>query len=467
MSFIETLSGEFLAQQISLLNVRTLHVFGFFYNLLGFLSFVFLVLLCFLPAGKIKLGPHKPAYNRISWVTMLYSTGMGAGLLLRAVQEPLYYFQHPPIGEGSEIQALKYTFHHWGFTAWSFYGLFGLFCSYFYYNSKKHKYAALFGNTESKHPVVAGGVRFFIIISTLLGVIAALTLGATQWAHGLNYLTDIPLSTLLVSLVVLGLVGIATLSALSGLRKGVQLLSNINVFLAIFVMIGVLFAGEYTRSGILFGQAFWAYLVDFVPVSLNTGAHKVQESFLMDWTYFYWAFWISWAPFTGLFIAKVSAGRSLREFVFFVLLAPSLGSFLWFSVYSSEAFYLASKGVDLRQFDSIYNSFFVFLGNYKLGLVFQWILLINIATFLITSLDSAFLILADLVENPKPKSTNRRIFIYAFTTLAIATLLVLSGQEKLLATVSQLLILSAAPISFIYIYNFIKLIGELRSYQRR
>jgi glycine betaine transporter len=410
----------------------SLSLFGFYYSLLGLLAFCFLIFVALSSLGRHKIGGTHAVthHSRIAWLTMLFSTGMGAGLLLRAVQEPLYYYQNSLQGMNSQVDALKMTFYHWGFTPWTFYALFGLFFSFL---------------GSGPHLSFSWPAKWLVIFSTLLGLISAIPLGSVQVLNGLNHVYKMSAPSEISILVALLIVVISWFSAVSGLKKGLRILSHINVALACFLMVWIFMVGNPIETTLLFLKSFLAYSRDFFSLSLNIGSQKSDQNFLISWTYFYWAFWLSWAPFTGLFIAKISRGRSLREFVLFVLLIPSTATFLWFSVFASNAFLLEKKNLEMLQ--SIYNSVFIFLEAYRFHGVLQTIALVNVVTFLITSLDSALVVLADLIDLEGVNQYKKIVFIFASFIFLSCFFLLLINSENLLNVISQSLILLAMPVS--------------------
>lgn len=442
-------SGHFM----HLASAFTLNVFGRFYLFLGLFSVFVLLLVAFTKIGKVKLGKGEPRYSLLSWVAMLYSTGMGAGLLLRAVQEPVYYFTNAPRPSGDlQAFALQYTFFHWGLTPWAFYGLFGLLVSYQIYIRKGSILVSSMIPIRFRKPIVAALIDFIMVVCTLLGVVAAVGLGCRQlleavyyWMGGgdINYTYGIFLIVLVCFL--------ATISAFKGINKGIKNLSNLNIGLAIVLLLFVWVVGQ---NGLLFGNLFSAlggYFKDFVPMSLNLAYAKVSHEFLTNWTYFYWAFWLSWAPFTGIFIARISKGRSIREFVLGTLFIPAFGSFLWFSVFGTNAFFLIENElVQAVRFESLYSALFQFFDQLPLTNVTNGIASFLVFTFLITSIDSAIYVLGMFTDNGNmyPRKKIRLIWGTGIALFTIAVTLV--GQNELLNSVSQLLILFALPFSILF-----------------
>lgn len=432
----------------------SMEIFGNFYLWLGFLAVVLLLILAFSPLGKKRLGKDIPEYGWFSWIAMLYSTGMGGGLLLRAVQEPVYYFSNPPRSTAfsdSEF-ALQYTFFHWGLTPWAFYGLFGLIISYNLYVRRTSILGSAVLGKRFEKTIWISAVDLLIIICTLLGVVAGVGLGSRQLLGALVYWTGWGQLAAGKAIWIVSLVCIlATMSAFIGVNKGIRVLSNLNIAMA-SVLLGFtwIIGSEWSVLGNLL-KSTGAYLWEFVPMSLNFKSHQVSKDFLMDWTYFYWAFWLTWAPFTGVFIARISRGRTIRQFITGVIFVPSFGTFLWFSVFGGNAFWLLETGrAALEDFGSIYSSLFNFLEIFPFSDLSNTVASILVFTFLITSVDSAVFVLAMFSDNGKTEPRRRFRLFWGVVIALFAMAVIWIGKESLLESVSQLLILFALPFSFLF-----------------
>jgi glycine betaine transporter len=435
--------------------VFTLDYFGGFYLVLGLGAVLVMLLIALSPFGKIRLGAGPPEYSILSWIAMLYSTGMGAGLLLRAVQEPVFYYANPPRTSYLEPTdfALQYTFFHWGLTPWAFYGLFGLIMASRLYIQKESMLVSGLLPDRLKLSALTTSIDFLVIIGTLLGVVAAVGLGSRQlllsvsaWA-GRAHLAENG-GYLLV--VIIG--GLATGSAILGVKKGIRLLSNANIGMATILLLFTWTMGGDTGVVGTFYRVLGAYILEFVPMSLNFGKSSVPRDFLTDWTYFYWAFWLAWAPFTGIFIARISKGRSIREFITGTLLIPVLGTFLWFTVFGSNAFALIGVGtVEVASLDSIYTALYRLFSVHSYGYLGNGISLFLIFTFLVTSIDSAIFVLSMFSDRGKIEP-QRRFRLFWGVSIVLVTLAVLViGKEQLLESVSQLLIIVALPVSLLFV----------------
>lgn len=440
-------------------------IFGGLYLWLGFLAVVLLFILAFSPLGKKRLGKEKPEYGWFSWIAMLYSTGMGGGLLLRAVQEPIYYFSNPPratVFADSEF-ALQYTFFHWGLTPWAFYGLFGLIISYNLYIREKSILGSAVLGKRFENTIWVSAVDLLIIICTLLGVVASVGLGSRQLLSALAYWTgwDQLASGNAIWIVLLVCI-LATMSAFLGVNKGIRVLSNLNIAMA-SALLGFtwMIGSEWSVLENLF-KSTGAYLWEFIPMSLNLKSHLVSKEFLMDWTYFYWAFWLAWAPFTGVFIARISKGRTIRQFITGVIFIPAIGTFLWFSVFGGNAFSLLEAGrVTLEDFGSIYSSLFNFLEIFPFSNWSNTVASILVFTFLITSVDSAIFVLSMFSDNGKTEPKRRFRLFWGVTIALFAMAVIWIGKDSLLESVSQLMILFALPFSFLFSAMILHFIYQL------
>lgn len=433
----------------------TLEYFGGFYLVLGLGAVLVMILVAFLPIGRLRLGVGPPEYSWLSWIAMLYSTGMGAGLLLRAVQEPVYYFANPPRSSYLEPTdfALQYTFFHWGLTPWAFYGLFGLIMASQLYNRQGSLLVSNLLPSRFRKHLLAAIVDFLVTVGTLLGVVAAVGLGSRQllvsvstWA-GMEHLTN---SGGYFLVVLVG--GLATVSAILGVKTGIRLLSNANIGMAtILLLITWLMGSDIGVIGTFF-RVLGGYLWEFIPMSLNWGKAKVSEGFLTDWTYFYWAFWLAWAPFTGIFIARISKGRTIRQFVAGTLVIPAMGTFLWFTVFGSNAFALIADGtLGALELDSIYSALYRLFSVFPFGQFGNGISLILIFTFLITSVDSAIFVLSMFSDQGKLEPQKRLRLFWGVSIILVTLAIMVIGKEQLLESVSQLLILVALPISLLIV----------------
>ncbi|PWJ34107.1 BCCT family transporter [Sediminitomix flava] len=471
ISLIFILTGIFFPEELwqstNLANQFLRSHFGWFYLFVGLFFVLFCVVLAISKYGRVQLGNSKPEYSYFSWIAMLYSAGMGSGLLLRATQEPSYYYLNPVGGEKlphllAVEEAMKYAFFHWGFTAWGFYAVFGLVIAYFRYSKKDAFTTGEILNLRSKLGEKLPDI--LTAIATIFGVVAALGLGSSQLMEGVRQVFP-ELASAKTVFMLISVVGLLSLiSALTGISKGIQWLSNLNIILSLGLMIYVFIQSNIWAIVVAFGIGLFAYLKEFFILSIDTGFYNGNPSFVKDWTVFYWAFWLAWAPFTGIFIARISKGRTIREFVTGVLIVPTLGSCIWFAVFGGSAFNLIGTGeiAEPNQLTDLFSSLFLFFGFLPNGLILKVVTIILLGTYLITSIDSATYVLSMMSSkgNEVP-SKLLRVFWGILFPLLTMTMLYISGQQ-VLQTASNLLILSAFPMGFIMLGLCWKLWQKIR-----
>ncbi|WP_026915176.1 BCCT family transporter [Christiangramia portivictoriae] len=463
-SFFILLFTEQFYEAIEIGSVWVREYFGTFYLWLGLGCVFFLFIIAMSKIGKIKLGNSPPEYDRLSWIAMLYSAGMGAGILLRAVQEPVYMYLNPPIETGSsaKIIALEYTFYQWGFTAWAFYGLFALIIAFSLFVEKQDirlssSLQVFQGNRWGK------SIDILTILTTVIGLVAAIGLGTSQIEGGISHLRSKDPGNLLPNLfLILVICVLAFFSAWAGVNKGIKRISNWNIYTTVTLLLFVFFLGNIPEMILNFFQSLYHYVFDFIPLSLASGDLDPGKQFLTDWTYYYWAFWLAWAPFTGVFIARISKGRSIRELIFGVLLIPSLGSFFWFSVFGTSAFELIGEiSTYNNEFGNVFTSLFIFIENYPFPAFSSLIIIILLVSFLVTSVDSAIFVLSMFTDkgNPEPKKKYR--LVWAVLILIFCEAIIVLGHTKpdsnVLTAMQKFLIISSLPfaiLSVIIIFLF-------------
>lgn len=455
-----------LVDVLSFSNDFILDKFSFFYLLFGLFIVLFALSLIFLPFSTMKLGETKPEYSYFSWIALLYSTGMGSGLLLRAVQEPMYYLQNPPVTVYDSKQiALEYTFFHWGFTPWAMYSLFGLIVAYSLYNNKEKNFlTAIVMNIRNS--TIKKIIPLFIIVITIAGVIASLGLGTSQFIGGLNqyFELDLGYTSLLITVSIIGIIG--TLSALTGISKVIKYLADFDMTVSLLLLVFVacfLNFHDYLYNTIL---ALYHYIIHFVEMSLSVGDFKTTEKFTKEWTVFYWAFWLAWVPFTGIFIARISKGRTIREFIFATILVPAIATIIWFSVFANSAFEIV-KTSNTSQFDNVFTSLFVFLEHYPLSVITVFLAAILVLVSIINSVDSAIFVLGMFSDSGKEDPSKKHKLFWGIIITATAIGLSAVGSNDLLKAISNLLIILALPFSLLYLYIIISFANKLIKKQKK
>ncbi|VVV01545.1 MULTISPECIES: BCCT family transporter [Mesonia] len=450
-------------------SVTIRNLFGSFYLWLGLGCVLFLFILVFTPLGKLRLGKEKPEYDTLSWIAMLYSAGMGAGILLRAVQEPVFMQQNPPISSNNsaEVMALEYTFYQWGFTAWAFYVFFALVIGYYLFIRKK---TMLLSNAfpQFEGSKLIKGIDLLTVLTTVIGIVAAIGLGTEQIEGGLTFLLNTENDYAFAYLFTFIIFLFGFISAYQGIHKGIQKISNWNIALTFLLLLFVFVQSDMLQIFENFGIATYQYIIDFLPLSLALGNYNPGKQFLTDWTLYYWAFWLAWAPFTGIFIARISKGRTIRQMILGAILIPSLGSFFWFSVFGSSSFQLIEQMNNYQgDFDNVFTSIFVFLKAYPLSTLTSILTIVLLVGFLITSVDSAIYVLSMFTDKGKqnPKKTHRlvwAILMFIFTE-AILLLGSFNAEIDVLTAMQKLLIVTSLPFALLSVLIGIRLVKDFRS----
>lgn len=421
--------------------------FGWSY-LLGVMVFlVFVVGLAFSKYGSIRLGKdnEKPEYSTFAWFTMLFSAGMGIGLVFWSIAEPIYHYTGPPFGEAGTPEAaeiaMRYTFFHWGLHPWAIFVVVGLALAYAQF---RKGLPGLISSTL--HPVLGDKVNgpwgksvdILAVWATLFGVATSLGLGAMQINSGLNAvfgIPDVPTVTLIIIAVVTGLF---ILSAVSGINRGILWLSKINVTLVIVLLLFLLIVGPTRFIANLFTDSIGGYFQNILRMSFWTDPVN-QKGWAGGWTIFYWAWWIAWAPFVGGFIARISRGRTIKEFLIGVLFAPTLFSFIFLAVFGGTGLHLemfGGGGISEAVNANLASALFVTLGKLPLGMIMSIIATVLIATFFITSADSATFVMSMLTSRGNLDPNAALKITWGLLEGAVAGVLLFTGGLKALQTAS-------------------------------
>ncbi|TLS37692.1 glycine betaine uptake BCCT transporter [Pseudalkalibacillus caeni] len=446
--------------------------FGWFYLLSATGFLIFAIYLIFSRFGKIKLGKDtdEPEYSTLTWFAMLFSAGMGIGLVFWGVAEPMYHFYGPPAGAPAETTesarlAFRYAFFHWGLHPWGIYTVVALALAYF-----KFRKGAPGIVSAVFYPILGerakGPIGYVIdviaVFATVIGVATSLGFGASQISGGISYLTNIE-NNIVTQLIIIAIVTVLyMLSASTGLSKGIKYLSNTNIVLAIGLMLFLLFAGPTNFIMDLFTTTLGSYIQNLPSMSLRMSPFE-HSPWIQSWTIFYWAWWIAWAPFVGTFIARVSRGRTIREFVIGVLAVPTIFGALWFSVFGGSAISLdmAGKGImDIINDQGMEVALFSVLEQFPFGTAMSVIAILLISTFFITSADSATFVLGMLTTNGSLNPNNSIKFTWGIIQSAAAAVLILSGGLQALQTAS---IIAAFPFAIIIIGMIISLLKALQA----
>ena len=412
--------------------------------------------------GDIKLGPDhsEPDYSFSSWFAMLFSAGMGIGLMFFGVGEPVMHFLAPPVGEAGTIAAAKeamgITFFHWGFHAWSIYAIVALILAFFGYrhNLPLTLRSALYPLIGDRiYGVIGHSVDVFAILGTTFGVATALGYGVLQVNSGLHYLFDIPVSTPVQVVLIVVITGLATLSVASGLDKGIRRLSELNLLLALLLMLMVIALGPTTLLLQMFVQNIGGYLSELVDKTFNLYAYKPTD-WLGGWTLFYWAWWLSWSPFVGMFIARISRGRTIREFICGVLFVPSALTFLWMTVFGNTSIDLlmhhSAEALGKVVQTDVSLALFKFLEYFPLSNVLSGVAVIMVVVFFVTSSDSSAMVIDLLASKDKGHTPVWQRVFWSCLIGVVALVLMLAGGLKALQSAT---IATALPFSIILLIS--------------
>ncbi len=450
------------------------------------------VLLClgliFSPLGKVRIGGAEatPDFSYLGWLSMLFAAGMGIGLMFFGVAEPLGHFDAAlggittengvrtdwaPLGgaEGDEAAAatlgMAATIYHWGLHPWAIYSVVALALAIFSFNkglplTVRSIFYPLLGERIWGWP--GHLIDMLAVFATLFGLATSLGIGAQQAAAGLSHLFGVPEGNLTMVLLILGITAVAIVSIVAGVDKGVKRLSEINMVFAALLMFFVIFVGPTLLIFTSFFQNLMAYVVNLPAFSMPFG--REDENFSQGWTAFYWAWWISWSPFVGMFIARVSRGRSVREFLLAVLLVPSLVSVLWMSAFGGAALdQVMNQGFEGVLGAATELQLFIMLGELPLAQITSFIGILLVVVFFITSSDSGSLVIDTItaggkVDAPKPQ----RVF-WAIIEALIAIALLVGGG---LAALQAMAVSTGLPFTLVLLVGCYAIIKGLMSEPR-
>ena len=434
--------------------------FSWFYVLAFSVFLGFLVILSVSSLGNIKLGndEEEPEFGFLSWLAMLFAAGMGVGLMFFGVAEPLtHYLSDITTGsaEHKQQEALLHTLFHWGIHAWAVYGTIALALAYFGFRYKLPLalrscfYPLLKERINGK---LGDLIDIMALLATLFGIITTLGFGASQFGAGLHQLGWISENSFSLQMVVIAVVmSLATFSAISGVGKGVKILSELNLTLAFCLLIFVLMTGPTLYSLSAFSDNIGTYLSNLVKLSFKTYVYEQEHTdWFSGWTILYWAWWCSWAPFVGLFIARISKGRTIREFIFGVLVIPSMFGILWFTVFGNTAIWLndgEAAGTLGQMISSPETLLFKFLDYLPLSGVTGLVSLVVISLFFITSADSGIYVLNNIASRDKSLAAPRwQAVMWGVLMSVVAIVLMQSGG---LANLQAMTLLVALPFAML------------------
>lgn len=474
----ESIMGNFSLEHVMLVgNDFLLEKFGWFYSIL--LTVVLGLALYFSVSkyGKLRLGKDndRPEFNYLTWLSMLFAAGMGIGLVFYGTSEPIMHM-NAPMTEGATKEeqmafAMRYSFFHWGVHPWAIYAVAALIIAYFTFRKGKSgtissTVTPLFKTSSSS--VIGRVIDILSILAIVFGVIPTIGIGAQQIAGGLNYLIPQIQNTVGLQVTLIAVFGAAfMLSAQTGLKRGIKYLSNLNILLAALLLLFVLFAGPTLFIMDFFTTTLGNYIQALPGMTLNLNPLSEDgSSYIRSWTIFYWGWWISWTPFVASFIARISKGRTIREFIGGVVLIPALIGTFWFSVFGGTALYqdklndgaiaseIATKGQEV--------GLFAMLGNLPFPEVTSIMGVLLIAAFFITSADSATYVVSMQSTNGNMAPSNRIKLIWGIIITVLAIILLSAGGLNALQATA---LVGAFPFAFVIILMIVSFIRELKKEQ--
>ncbi len=469
---------------IKILQTDIANNFGWLFVLAVNVILAYLIFLSLTSYGAIRLGGEsaRPEYSYLSWFAMLFSAGMGIGLMFYSIAEPMYHLAEPPHGAepftvAAYQDAIKTTFLHWGLHAWGIYTLMGLGLAYFSYNfqlpmSVRSIFFPLLGKYIERWP--GDVIDMLATVATLFGVSTSLGLGVTQINAGLNYLFDAPFNSSIQIVLITIITLIATVSVVLGVNKGIRRLSNMNMIIALFLLVFVFVIGPslFIANGLVENTGL--YLNDFFKLAFWNETYT-QGDWQNGWTVFYWGWWIAWAPFVGMFIARVSKGRTIREFIGGVLFVSTILTFVWLTVFGNSALYIELQGpggLANAVAESLPRSLFIFLEQLPevMGIEIPSIVQLAVGvlacliiiSFFVTSSDSGSLVIDIITAGGEPNPPVLQRIYWALLEGVVAAILLVGGGLHALQTAA---ISSGLPFVLVMLIMIFSLHRGLRASQ--
>lgn len=467
------LMPEIAESHLSHLQQYLFHNASWFYILAVAIILLSVTYLGFSRYGQIKLGPDhaQPNFSYVSWFAMLFSAGMGIGLMFFGVAEPVMHYLNPPVGDPQTVEAAKeamrLTFFHWGLHAWAIYAIVALILAFFSYRhglplTLRSALYPIIG--ERIYGPIGHFVDIFAVVGTVFGVATSLGFGVLQVNAGLNHLFGLPVTPLIqVGLIVL-FISLATLSVVSGLDKGIRILSELNLGLAFILLLLVLILGPTVLLLKSFVENTGGYLSEIVTKTFNLYAYEPKSSdWLGGWTLLYWGWWLSWSPFVGMFIARISRGRTIREFVTGVLFVPAGFTLMWMTFFGNTAIDLIkNQGADrLAQTvqSDVSLALFEFLSYFPFSTAISFFAMLMVVIFFVTSADSGAMVVDTLASGGDSDTPIWQRIFWAGLMGVVAIALLLAGGLQALQTLT---IASALPFVMVLLASIYGLFKALR-----
>ncbi|MCP5098325.1 MAG: BCCT family transporter, partial [Chloroflexi bacterium] len=445
--------------------------FGWFYIAAANIFVIAMVLFAFSKYGKIRIGgpEAKPEFSNFAWYAMLISAGMGIGLMFWSVAEPIYHFATPSpmfgIGGGgadAAQAAFAVTYFHWGLHPWAIYALVSLGLAFFAYNrglplTIRSVFYPILG--DRIYGWWGNAIDILSVIATLFGLATSLGFGVQQVSAGLNFLFGLPTETWFQVVLIAIITGFATMSVVAGLDGGVKVLSEWNIRIAAALLLFVLIVGPTVYILSSFFQNVGFYLQKLPQLALWSETYQTGDTkWQAGWTVFYWGWWISWSPFVGMFIARVSKGRTVKEFIAGVIILPTLLSFFWMSVFGGTAVFFEQAGADVSRAvnENVATALFEMFQNLPLTGILSFIGIVLVVFFFVTSSDSGSLVVDHLTSGGKLDSPVPQRVFWAIMEGLLAAVLLLGGGLAALQTASIAAGLPFAVVLLIMIYSLRK-----------
>ncbi|MGB0632148.1 MAG: BCCT family transporter [Alphaproteobacteria bacterium] len=453
--------------------------FDWLFMVAGNVFVLFCLFLIVSPSGRIRIGGQsaKPEFSRMSWFAMLFAAGMGIGLMFWSVAEPVAYYSDwfgTPLNaeartpEGARA-AMGATMFHWGLHPWAIYAVVGLSLAFFAYNK-----GLPLTIRSAFYPLIKDGswgwaghiIDVIAVLATIFGLATSLGFGAQQAASGFKFLFGIDDGLTTQILIIAGVTGVALISVARGLDGGVKILSNINMALALFLLLFVIFAGSAVATLAGVGTTLAAYMESIIPLSSWMG--REDEKFFHGWTVFYWAWWISWSPFVGMFIARISKGRTVREFLIAVLLVPTIVTAIWMTAFGGSGLAQATGGVGelANGIGKVSLAMFQMLENLSYSEITSFIAIILVLVFFITSSDSGSLVIDSITAGGKLNAPVPQRLYWAVLEGVIAAALLVGGGADALGALQAAAITVGLPFSVVLLLMCVALYLGLRHEQK-
>ncbi len=449
--------------------------FSWYYLLAATLYLVFVLFIALSRYGDIKLGPKhsKPEFSLLSWSAMLFSAGIGIDLMFFSVAEPLSHYMNPPVGEGQTFEAARqsmvWTLFHYGLTGWSMYALVGVALGYFSY-----RYNLPLTIRSALYPIFGKRVNGWIghsvdtaaVLGTIFGIATTCGIGVVQLNYGLHVLFDVPENLLIQSALIAVAVIITAISVASGVNKGLRILSEVNIYVSIGLLLFILMMGntEFLLAALI--QNFGDYISQFPQLSLTSFPFEQPKEWMNSWTLFFWAWWIAWSPFVGLFLARISRGRTIREFVAGTLIIPLLFTLTWLSIFGNSALHSVIFDGNTQLATTVLanpaHGFYDLLAQYPWFPFLAGVATITGLLFYVTSADSGALVLGNFttkfsnIEHDSPR------WLSVFWALAIGLLTLAMLMANGVTALQNTTIIMGLPFSFVIFFVMAGLYKSLR-----